>query len=419
MHIHAALIAAAFVAGCSSSSGTPPADVPPGADAVTWSYAQEVVRIDDKIAFELARVEAQPNSWMTHERLANAYMERGHLTGSYDDFGRAEASLRQAFAIAPEGSGPFFTQANLDFTLHRFEAASRSLDAAMALPGRSLEARASMVSLRGALAFAVGDYQVSLQAYEQAAKMGAGYTNDARIAQYMSRTGDYTAAEALIARAELGYHGRAQRPAAWFHLQRGLFDLDRGRLDEALVHYQRASAELPGWWLVDEHIAEIYALRGKHDVAYVMYTDLVFRTGSPELMGALADSCDALGYPGCAEHWVMEAGRTYAAQLDRFPEATYGHALDHVASHGNPEDAVALAEKNHALRADGDATTALAEAYASAGRLAEASSLLVQVEDTVWRTPDFHDFAAEIFAQVGDEDRADRHRLGALALRGQ
>ena len=35
-----------------------------------------------------------------------------------------------------------------------------------------------------------------------------------------------------------------------------------GRLDEALALYRLAADALPGWWLVDEHIAEALELQG-------------------------------------------------------------------------------------------------------------------------------------------------------------
>ena len=43
----------------------------------------------------------------------------------------------------------------------------------------------------------------------------------------------------------------------------------------ALEHLQGAEAELPGWWLVQEHIAEIHNRRSEHGKAIAIYEELV------------------------------------------------------------------------------------------------------------------------------------------------
>ena len=77
------------------------------------------------------------------------------------------------------------------------------------------------------------------------------------------RTGHFDQADRRFADALDTFHGVSPEPVAWLHLQRGLLDLDRGRDAEAAVHYAAADAALDGWWLVEEHLAELDMRSGR------------------------------------------------------------------------------------------------------------------------------------------------------------
>jgi hypothetical protein len=50
------------------------------------------------------------------------------------------------------------------------------------------------------------------------------------------------------------------RACPWLEVQRGSLDFGRGQYGAAELHYRRANAAYPGYWLVDKHIAESRAL---------------------------------------------------------------------------------------------------------------------------------------------------------------
>ena len=52
--------------------------------------------------------------------------------------------------------------------------------------------------------------------------------------------------------------------------------------------YSLASDELPGWWLIDEQLAEVKRLKGDTAAAKALYEGVIRRNGLPEHMDELA-----------------------------------------------------------------------------------------------------------------------------------
>ncbi|MEM9196018.1 MAG: hypothetical protein AAGF12_43030 [Myxococcota bacterium] len=199
---------------------------------------------------------------------------------------------------------------------------------------------------------------------------------------------------------------------AWLELQRGLMDLERNSLAQALRHYRRADAEFPGWYLVEEHIAEILTLQEKYDEAMAIYTEVVERTGSPEFMVAIAGVHEAEGRPEEATRWLARAKEGYDARVENFPEAAVGHAYEFYLEHSDDvAQLVAMAERNHELRPGADSKLGLAQAYIRAGRADEAQTLVETARSTPYRTADLHAVAALLFEAAGDSRAAEERRL--------
>ncbi|HEY0136965.1 MAG TPA: hypothetical protein VGB85_22940 [Nannocystis sp.] len=380
-------------------------------------HADELARIDEKIAAVLARADAQPRGWLALEQAANLYLTRARLSGDYDDYARAEALVERAFAVAGDGVGPFFTRVGLDFTLHRLDRVARDLDTIAGFAIVSDEDRRTLVALRADLAFQQGRYTEAGRGFEQALAAHEDVNSLAHLALYRWKTGDFLAAEDLYHRALAKLRPGAGEPLAWLHLQLGLMDLERGRLDEALAHYHDGAAELGGYWLIDEHIAEILTLQGKTDEALAAYADILRRTDNPEFMDAVAAIHLAAGRTDEALRMITRAREIYEAQLRRFPEAAHGHALDHFLELGDdPARTLVIAEANHRTRPNAEAKISLARAYLEAGRVDAARTILAEALATPWNTADLHAAAAEVFVAAGDVAAADRARARALAI---
>lgn len=379
----------------------------------TWQ--SELARIDRTIeAFEQAALGA-PDGWLDRQRAADALMVRARLTGSYDDYARAEQHLEAARLVAPEGGGPILSWASLQFTLHRLDEAAAELDRVAALPPLVQPRPDVLLQRRGALALQTGRYAESHELLQQAVELEPSLGNLSTLALWHWKTGDLATAEGLYDAAEETYHGRPSEPRAWIDLQRGLLDLDRGRYQEALAHYRDAEQDLPGWYLVDEHIAEAVRLLGNRDDARDIYLRVVASTGNPEFMDALADMAIEDGDEAAAQAWTQQARDAYEAQLIRFPEAASGHVLEHFLEFGGrPERALDIARQNHANRPNGEAKTLLAQAALAAGQLDEAREAIDGALSTAWRTADLHAVAADVYSSLQDPTAAAQQQQLAL-----
>jgi tetratricopeptide (TPR) repeat protein len=107
--------------------------------------------------------------------------------------------------------------------------------------------------------------------------------------------------------------------------------------------------------------------RTRKEVAMRLYRDLIRRTQNPEFMDALARLLRAEEKARQAERLQLTARSIYEQRLERFPEATWGHALRHYLEFGPYDVAVDLAEKNWNLRPNREARELLERAYEKTG----------------------------------------------------
>ncbi len=188
----------------------------------------------------------------------------------------------------------------------------------------------------------------------------------------------------------------APRSLAWLELQRAKLDREHGRRSDARRHFDNARTLFPGFWQNDEQLAEFDADEGHSEGAAAAYRSLVARTGDPEFMDALARIV-AERDPAEAARLTAESNAIYRRRLEQLPEASYGHALEHFLRMAPDRGrAVAIAEKNRALRPNGEAYTRLAQAYFRAGRLAEARAAIDTVINSPWVSAESYATAAVI-----------------------
>ena len=349
-------------------------------------YSQLLAQRDSALAERRARAEARPGEWLVQEQYARAALARARLTGSYDDYSAARQALNQTFAQAPPGAGPHLSQAILHLTLHRLGPAEQALDAVAryAVPPEPGE-RAEIAAMRGDIAFYRGDYAGALRLYDDADGLEPGAAHFRR-AIFHSKTGRVDLAEHYFGLHERGLAAADRHGRANVQLQRGILDLDNGRPRDALAHFRAAAALFPGWWLVDEHVAETTALLGDAAQAERLYRDVVRRTGSPEFIDALGALLLARGADAEAETLRRRSAALWERRLRQFPEATYGHAIDHCIAFARRGCALALARRNFAARPYGEAGEKLARALADAGHRAEARATIERVLASGWRT---------------------------------
>jgi len=400
--------ALAVVAGCGRPESAP---APAAKAAPAPGYERERAALDEAIAHGKALVAARPDDGLLPLEVVSLHLERARLTGDYADFARAGEALAARPPSAGTAAPHCLMQARLDYTLHRLEAARRGLAACPAGAESS-----EVAGLAADIAFQSGRYREAEAAYRALVNGVGTPTHFVRLAILRARTGSPAEAAALLEAAERRYHGGSATMKAWLRLQRGLVALDRGRLDEALALYRTAADFLPGWWLVDEHIAEVLALKGDTAAARELYADVVGRTGAPEFLDALAALEEAAGETAVAAKRRSEARSLYERRLAQFPEAAAGHALDHfLAEAGEAPRALSLAKANHAIRPNGEASIALAKAWLRAGQPARAVPLLEAEIAKGWDTPELHWVLAAALDRLGRRGPAEAARAAALA----
>lgn len=398
-------------------------DSPARDGAQTARAAQQVAAAEKQITYESelgslnAGIEAaiqlsakQPNDGLLPLELVSLYVERARLTGNYDDYRQAESVLAAEEKRAGKSSQAGLARANLHYTLHRLKLASAALDGAP-----STADKAEIAALRGDIAFYTGHYREAESIYRALVNQVGSSPQYIRLALFKTKMGSPGEAAAFWEAAEKRYHGVSATRKAWMKLQRGLIALDRGRFDEALAMYRLAAEALPGWWLIDEHIAEIKRLSGDTRSAKTLYESVIRKTGSPEYMDALAAIEFNEGNHEGARKLRQQARLIYEERLARFPEAAAGHALAHfLQDAGNPQRALALAQMNFNTRPYGDAAIALARAWLLNGKPKRAISLLEGQLSSGWDTAELYWILAEAWKNLGQQQRAAQAKSEAL-----
>lgn len=364
----------------------------PAAQTALGGYEEELARIEEQLAAAggLASALAPPADLESATRLAHLVYRKAALTADYADFRLAERSIDAAIAAIGPSQDLLFLSASFHFKVHRF---ARVREILLRIPRP--ETRPRWSSLAAELAYQEGRYAEARRGYQAALARKRGWDDLARLAFLASRTGRVKEAEKLYAEAQDDLTAKEMRSWAWLELQRGLLDLDFGDSAGALAHFRRAEEGYPGWWLIEEHIAETLGRLGRRDEAAALYRRVLETTRSPEFLSALAallEQDDA----AAARALDDEARERFEQQSALYPEAALGHYLEHrldrpLAGAAEGEDLLAMAERNLALRPGGEARLLLARACAKLGHLARAREELAAIAATPWRMPELEE----------------------------
>jgi len=372
----------------------------PAIKASGASYGGVLAELDQRIASLRGTADKRRADWLIRMHLGEALFERAGLTNQLGDYERVQAVLDESFAMVPKGTGPQALAARFNFSIHRLAAAEGHLDALDGWAIRRPEDQVVVHQLRAEIALQRGEYAKALAGLTTVAEAVPALGQPA-LALYYAKTGDPERARTLLAEALEATKDNDPQRRAWLRLQLGLVAMDRGDLRGAQEHLENADAELSGWWLVQEHLAEVHARRGEHERAIAIYEGLIRSADLPQHMDALAGLYRHRSETQKAEALISQAAARWEQQLARLPESALGHGLLHHLQFGAPERALELALANHALRPGGEARVLLARAYLKAGQAAEALAVAERALATPYRTAGLHDVAAKAHAALG------------------
>ncbi|HEY0647526.1 hypothetical protein [Phenylobacterium sp.] len=387
--------------GLSACQPQRPAGVQAAAAAAP-SFDKTLADYNAAIASGEATTQGRMQSALVPLELVGLYAERARLTGSYDDYARAEALIARLEAQFPPSDALCLAKARLLFSLHRLRPAAQALDRCPRLAGEP-----DALGLRGDIAFQSGRYEEAGAIYRALVNQVGTPQTYVQLALYSAKTGSPGEALAFMEAAEKRSFGAAPVRRSWFALQRGLIELERGRLDEARALFALADERLPGYWLNEEHLAEVATLNGDAAAAKPVYEAVVRRTGAPEYLDALGSIEAEAGRALTARQLFARAEAAYAQRAQRFPEAIAGHALDHYLSAApQPATALSLAEANYRNRPNGEAAVGLAKAQLLNHKPQAAARLIEQHLGRGWDTAEAYWILSLAADAAGDGRRA-------------
>ncbi len=378
------------------------------------NYGEAIKAADLSILDARTRAEAQP-SWVAYDMVALALLPKARLTGSYDDYAAVDAALKRAEALSPDGAGPDQRQAGFDLLMHRLAAAEKSLDRldryAIRAPNETIESE----GMRGDIAFYRGDYAGADRHYDRGDAI-ARHSMDFRRGVKASYFGDFDKAAEYFTRSEHASRLPSREAVVTHELARGSVELRRGEWDKAAQHFARANRLFPGYWLVESHVAQSLALAGRTDEAIRRLEPVAARSNAPEAMDLLSALYRSRGDGVRSRQWADRAGAIWQSRLEQFPDAAYGHALEHELAFGTPQRALDLARRDYASRPHGATAIALGWAWLANNKPDEALRAIAPVLASDWKSADVHVVAAQAHALLGQGEEAEAEQKKALAI---
>ena len=369
-------------------------------------YGQAVRNLDALVAAYQARLEKRTEP-ANLTSLARTLHQRAKLTASWDDYRNADALFDRA--------GPSLDRAAFNLSLHRLARVEMDVDRAAVGAIIPAATAARIEGLRGAVALQRGLYADARGHFEAAHEGAPSHATAFQLAVLARQHGDFADADRRLAEILRPLPARS-RVTAFYHLQRGLLDLDQGEWEAAAAHYHEADAAFRGWWLVAERQAEILVLQGKAAAAEPIYRRVVAQTRDPALIAAHADCLTALGHDSEATKRRSEASEGFAGRTREYPEAVGGQAIAFYLAWGPSPEALGLARANYALRPGGEAATLLIDALLANGAPEEAAAIADKTLATAYRSAALHAAASRAFEAVSKTGQAAKHRRTALLI---
>ena len=270
-------------------------------------YATEIRLIEQDIA-KAGGIEAQNEPAGTERVTRYVYRlyQRASLAGDPTGLGAVARAIDRAIPFLVHPGDLYLLKANVAFKLHQFANVQSALRAVPSVY-HSNEGRL----IRADLDFQFGRYQTAKNGYCAVLKTERSWGALARLAHFCGKMGDPAGADELYEEAQDDLTAKEMRAFAWLEVQRGFLDFARGHYREAQSHYDRAEAAYPGYWLVDEHVAELLAAQDRYGDAIAILERVVSAAHRPELDQAIGELYQRTGQEERARQQMQKALTAY------------------------------------------------------------------------------------------------------------
>jgi tetratricopeptide (TPR) repeat protein len=365
--------------------------------------AVDLDRIGDAIATWTANLERDPADFIAAVNLSGLYLARASLTASADDYDRALAAVDQALETDASVLGARIMRARVLFGSHDFDGAAQAATDLLADDA----ARPAALAILGDARLEIGDYAGAAEAYADIAGRATAPLL-ARQSRLASLTGSLEEARAIAADASTMAEADPATSAAdrsFYHLLAGALAYQAGDLAESISAYRAALEALPGSPQALAGLGRALAATGDHDAAITSLEEAVAIRPDPESLALLGDLLATVGRTAEAETRHDQVRGIAAIERDA---GTASRAIVlFLADHREqPDDAVALAEAELAVRSDVYGWDAYAWALYAAGNHEDADAAMARARAQGTEDPllDYH--AGMIAAALGRTEEA-------------
>jgi tetratricopeptide (TPR) repeat protein len=336
--------------------------------AAAAGYAAEMRRIDQDIAKTDGDACSGPTDPDRITRHIYRLYQKASISGNLAELTAVERAIDNALPLLSHPGDLYLLKAHAAFKLHKLGDVHAAL---VAVPSvyDSEEGRL----IRADLDLQHGNYQAAESGYVDVLHRERSWGALARLAYLRGKMGDVAGADRLYEEAEDQLTAKEMRAYAWLEVQRGFLDFAQGQHSAARLHYHRADAVYPGYWLIDEHSAELLGAEGRYDEAVVTFQRIASTFGRPDLDQAIGELYELAGRSGPAVYWKERALSAYLQSVQRGEVHYYHHLVDYyadVAEDGG--EAVKWAYKDLQLRENFATQAAFGWAFYREGRVGDA-----------------------------------------------
>ena len=375
------------------TAGSPAPEVTTTQVAAADDLAGQVTQLERAVA-------GDPTDLRSLQALGSAYVSRAAETGDASFYDLSRRALDRAEALAPGDPDTLLARGNLALALHEF-------DAALELGERALVDRPDTAAVLGV----VVDAQVELGRYDEAAvtlqdmlDRKPGLPALSRVSYLRELQGDMAGAITAMQQAREAGTAGSHDTAVVTTLLGDLLHR-RSELAEADATYDDALRTAPGLVNALHGKARVQAARGDVAGAAAALGSVVDRQPTVDGLTLLAELQALAGDPAAEETEAL--GRAVAQLQQQSGSVVDLEMALFEADRGDAGTAVRLARAAHAARPDNVfVNDALAWALLRSGAASAAVPHVEQALRLGSADPLLRYHAAEVYAAVGDDDRA-------------
>jgi tetratricopeptide (TPR) repeat protein len=372
--------------------------------------AARITDADPDTAAALKMIDKAPDSPVGYNALAVHYLKKVRQTADFSYATKAETAIDKALAADPKDPIARKLKASVHLSFHRF-------DEAIAAANELLAESPNDPYLYGVLTDAnmeLGNYDAAVKAAQKMVDMRPETASFARVAQLRTLHGDHTGALEIMKQAARSADPLDKETQSWCLVQMGDEMWKSGSYADAERVYDEALGNFPDYYLAIAAKGKIRAAQGDLASAEKFLTDAQNRVPNVDVIILLAQVYSQLGNTEKADQ---------QAKLLEVVEEKLGQAGDQKrlalfwADRGvRIDEALAIAEREHAARKDIYSADVYAWCLMKAGRTAEARTIMDEALRLKTKDARLLYHAGMIAAALGDKSSAKKNLSAALKL---